>query len=199
MSKLNFKNQITKTTTLLIAALSLMNTACTKEQVDELTHGTVSGTVTGLSGTLVLEDNNGDQVTMTGDGDFTFPSEVSITEHYHIAVAQQPDHQTCSVQNASGSVAMSEVHEVVVYCSHESYFVGVTVTGLTGTLQILNNGTDVTTINADGSYAFPTYLAEGTTYNVTVVTQPSGQTCVVTNGSGTISDDVTDIVISCGP
>ena len=199
MSKLNLNKKAAKTVTLLFAALSLMNTACTKEQVDELTHKTVSGTVTGLNGTLVLEDNNGDQVTMTDDGEFTFPSEVSITDHYYVSVAQQPASQTCAVQHASGSVAMSEVHEIAVVCSNELYFVGVTVTGLSGTLQILNNGTDVTTINADGAYTFPTLLVKGTAYNVTVVSQPSGQTCVVTNGTGTLADDVTDIVISCGP
>ena len=41
-------------------------------------------------------------------------------------------------------------------------------------------------------------MAGGAAYSVSVVTQPSGQTCAVTNGSGTVgSADVTDVTVSC--
>jgi hypothetical protein len=48
------------------------------------------------------------------------------------------------------------------------------------------------------SFTFPTPLAAGTNYNVTVKTQPSGKICSVSNGEGVIGNsDVTSVVVSC--
>ena len=50
------------------------------------------------------------------------------------------------------------------------------------------------------SSAFPSPIASGAPYNVTVLTQPSGpsQSCTVANGSGTIgSADVTNVAVTC--
>jgi hypothetical protein len=78
------------------------------------------------------------------------------------------------------------------------YTVGGNITGLIGTVTLLNNGTDSTPISMDGSFTFSTPIAEGSPYNVTVGTQPSGQTCAVTNGSGTMgSSNVTSVSVSC--
>ena len=68
---------------------------------------------------------------------------------------------------------------------------------------ILVNGTDSVIVAAGSTYgayyfAFPTQLSNGTTYNVTVLAQPSGQTCSVLNGSGTKGNlSVTNVVVSC--
>jgi len=47
-----------------------------------------------------------------------------------------------------------------------------------------NNGGNNTTVSANGSFSFATSIASGSTYAVTVLTQPTGQTCSITNGSG---------------
>jgi PKD repeat protein len=80
-----------------------------------------------------------------------------------------------------------------------TYTVGGTVSGLTGgTLVLQNNGGDNLSITADGSFTFATPLAEGSNYDVTVLTQPADQKCSVSNGSGTISGaSVTDVVVTC--
>jgi len=53
-------------------------------------------------------------------------------------------------------------------------------------------------ITGNGPFAFSQLLISGDTYNVTVVTQPTGQTCTVTNGSGTIAAaNVTNVAVSC--
>lgn len=80
-----------------------------------------------------------------------------------------------------------------------SYTVGGTVSGLTGTgLVLQNNGAEALPIAADGSFTFLTGLTETSSYSVTVSTQPMGQTCDVTNGSGVISEaDITDVVVTC--
>jgi hypothetical protein len=81
------------------------------------------------------------------------------------------------------------------------YTVGGTVSGLVGTgLVLQNNGGDNLNITANGPFTFATALANGSPYNVTVLTQPTGpaQTCTVTNGSGTISGaNVTNVQVTC--
>ena len=80
-----------------------------------------------------------------------------------------------------------------------TYTVGGSVSGLTGSgLVLRNNGTDNLAISASGSFTFATALAGGSSYSVTVYTQPSGQTCTVSNGSGTIgSSNVTNVSVTC--
>ena len=79
------------------------------------------------------------------------------------------------------------------------YTVGGSVSGLAGTgLSLQNNGVDTLAIDANGSFTFVTELVDTATYVVTVSTQPTGQTCSVTNGSGTIAAaDVTNVAVTC--
>jgi hypothetical protein len=81
------------------------------------------------------------------------------------------------------------------------YTVGGTVTGLaTGnSVVLLNNGGDPTTVTTNTTFRFATALAPFTQYAVTVGTQPAGQTCTVTDGSGTNSGttDVTNVSVTC--
>ena len=83
----------------------------------------------------------------------------------------------------------------------ETFSVGGTVTGLTGTgLVLQNNGSDNLSVASDGSFTFASLLKQNETYSVTVFTQPTStvQTCTVTNGSGAItSSNISDIVVSC--
>ncbi len=61
-----------------------------------------------------------------------------------------------------------------------------------------NNAGDDLTITADGTFTFSTAIADGSTYNVTVKTQPEGQDCAVVNGSGTISKaNATSVSVNC--
>ena len=79
-----------------------------------------------------------------------------------------------------------------------SYTVGGTVSGLTGTVVLQNNGSDNLSVSADGLFTFGTALNNGATYTVTVLTQPTGQTCSVGNGAGAVSGaNVTNITIIC--
>ena len=62
----------------------------------------------------------------------------------------------------------------------------------------LNAGAQSLPVAADGAFTFPTGLANGASYAVTVGTQPTGQTCSVASGSGTISGaNVTNVAVSC--
>lgn len=77
-----------------------------------------------------------------------------------------------------------------------TYSLGGAVTGLTGSVTIANGGRQVTR-TANGALAFAGKLNEGGHYQVSVATQPFGQTCTVSNGSGTASDDLTNVAIVC--
>ena len=79
-----------------------------------------------------------------------------------------------------------------------TYTVGGTVSGLSGTVGLLNNGGDGLSVSSDGGFTFATALGDGDGYAVTVGTQPAGQTCEVTNGTGTIAGaDVTNVTVTC--
>jgi alpha-tubulin suppressor-like RCC1 family protein len=79
--------------------------------------------------------------------------------------------------------------------------VGGTLAGLaTGASVVLqNNGGSNVTVSANGSFTFATAITTGGAYAVTVLTQPStpAQTCSVTNGSGTVSANVTNVAVNC--
>jgi hypothetical protein len=79
-----------------------------------------------------------------------------------------------------------------------SYWVGGTVSGLTGTLVVQNNSTDDLTITSNGTFRFETALASGSTYTITVKTNPIGQRCTITNSSGSSNGtDVSNVAINC--
>ena len=103
---------------------------------------------------------------------------------------------------SSGTIATANVTNVAVTCVDvvvPTYSVGGNVSGLTGTgLVLQNNGVDTLAVAADGTFVFVTELEIGVAYAVTVSTQPTGQTCSVTNGTGTIADAaVIDIDVNC--
>jgi hypothetical protein len=163
------------------------------------TNYSIGGMVSGLSGSLVLQDNGGDNLTITANGSFTFATKLAPGSNYSVTVLTQPSGETCSVTGGSGT-ANANVTSVSVVCSATTYTIGGTVSGLSGTgLVLQDNGSDNLTIAANGSFTFATQLAAGSTYAVTVLTQPSNptQTCTVSNGTGTVDAAVTNVSVTC--
>jgi 6-phosphogluconolactonase (cycloisomerase 2 family) len=79
-----------------------------------------------------------------------------------------------------------------------TYTVGGTVTGLTGSVTLANNGGDARAVTAAGAFTFVTPLATGSAYAVTVTSQPANQTCIVASGSGAMaSANITGVTVSC--
>lgn len=67
---------------------------------------TIGGTVSGLSGTgLVLQDNGGNNLAVSANGGFTFATAIPGGSTYTVSVLTQPSSpvQTCVVTNASGT------------------------------------------------------------------------------------------------
>jgi len=165
---------------------------------------TIGGTISGLTGTgLVLQDNATDNLTIAaGATSFTFSTQIPSGGTYAVTVFTQPTNpiQTCTVANGTGT-ATGNVTNVAVTCSATTYTIGGTISGLTGTgLVLQDNGTSNLTIAAGAtSFTFSTQIPSGSTYNVTVLTQPTNptETCTVTNGSGTATGNVTNVAVAC--
>ena len=80
------------------------------------------------------------------------------------------------------------------------YSISGTISNLTESgLVLQNNGADNLTVNSGAtSFQFATQVAYGGSYNVTVAQQPTGLTCMVSNGSGVnVIADVENISITC--
>lgn len=160
-------------------------------------------TVTGLLGTAVLQNNGGDDLTLTTDGTFPFASELEQGDAYAVSVLAQPSSpsQTCTLTNPTGTIADADVADITLTCSTRSFAVHGTVSGLEGSgLVLQNNGVDDQNIDGDGAFSFTTAVASGQPYLVTVSVEPSDptQVCTVTHGSGTMGGaDVADVTVVC--
>ncbi len=83
--------------------------------------------------------------------------------------------------------------------------IGGTVTGLASgnSVGLTNNSTDTLTYTFSSSsdtFTFDKSIAAGSSYDVTVTTQPTGQVCTVTDGTGTVSSsgtNVTSVLVTC--
>jgi hypothetical protein len=168
----------------------------------------VGGTISGLTGSgLVLQDNGDDNLLVSaGATYFTFATDVPNFDTYAVTVLTQPSNpaQNCAVTGGSGteSANIANVTTVQVTCTTIPIStIGGTISGLTGSgLVLQDNGDDNLLVNASAtSFTFATAIASGSTYNVTVLTQPSSpaELCGVTNGSGTVSAKVTNVVVTC--
>ena len=83
-----------------------------------------------------------------------------------------------------------------------SFTIGGTVNSLwyalSETLVLQNNSADTLNLTSNGAFTFDTALADGSAYAISVLTQPGGQTCTVSNGSGIVSSsNVTSVSVSC--
>lgn len=162
---------------------------------------TIGGTVVGLLGTgMVLEDNGGDDLPITANGAFTFKT--AVTGVYAVTILTQPSNptQNCTVTNGSGS-ATANVTNVQINCG-QGLTIGGSITGLIGSgLALQNNGGDTFQVSGTGNltFTFSATVTPGTTYAVTVSTMPTNPTqmCFVSNGTGTVSGNVTNIQVTC--
>jgi hypothetical protein len=81
---------------------------------------TIGGTVAGLAGQgLVLRNGNGDELSVSASGSFTFPAALGSGASYAVTVATQPSApaQTCVVLDGAGVVTGANIENVTVVCA----------------------------------------------------------------------------------
>ena len=160
-----FQNYLWKLAACSIISI-LLFVGCAAEDEDSSSSSTsfsIGGTVTGLSGVLIIQNNSGDDtvVEKTGSGDvsFTFKTRISSGSAYSVSVKLQPNTQTCTVSNASGTTSQN-ISNITIACTNSSYNVSGTVSGLTGSVVLQNNGAeDLTVFN--GSFSFTNKINKG--------------------------------------
>lgn len=76
----------------------------------------VGGNVSGLVGTVVLQNNAGDDLSASANGSFTFATEVAIGASYAVTVKTHPVNQICTVAAGTGSITNAAVSNVAVTC-----------------------------------------------------------------------------------
>jgi len=161
---------------------------------------TLGGSISGLTASgLVLADGTSTVAVPSGATSFTFGGVVTSGAPYAISVQGQPSGLTCSVANGTGTMPAADVTNVAVTCSAQSYTVGGTINGLTANGLVLANGSDTLNVASGAtSFTMPRPVASGGGYVVTVQSQPSGENCTVTNGSGNVTtSNVTNVAVSC--
>ena len=158
--------------------------------------GTVSGLGSGKS--LVLQNNGGDATTVSANGGFFFPTDVPSGTGYSVTVSTQPANQQCSVTNGSGVVNGVTVSNIGISCIN-TFSIGGVLSGLASGKSVIlrNNGSDTLILSSNGNFIFATQLTAGASYSIGIVIQPTGQTCLVANGSGTATTNVTNVNVSC--
>ena len=182
------------------AAAVLLATACGGGGSGDATlSGELSGLAPGLS--VALQVNAANDITLTSNRAFSFPSTVPSNRGYKVSVLTQPVGQACSIANGNGFVDStgSNVSGIAVACV-SGFTISGTVSGLAAGVGVTlsNNGAALTPVSVNGAYGFPGTLAPGSAYAVTVATQPAGQTCSVANATGTIgTGTVLGVDVSC--
>lgn len=163
----------------------------------------LTATVSGLGAGKQLQlSNSSEFLTATGNGSIQFQNELTTGSQYSIAIASQPVGQTCTLTNGSGVVSKNNITDISVSCVTNpvaTYTVAFTVTGLgAGKSVILNDGSTNKTVTSNTNYIFGSTYLSGDSYSVNITAQPIGQTCSLSNGSGTVStNNITNLVVTC--
>ncbi len=176
--------------------------------------GTIKGLAKGAKLTLEDQPKGGkvDLLTETGTGGtfpFAFGTKLASGTSYTVAVKTQPHGQMCTVAHPTGKVASANVTNIAVTCANV-YSIGGTIKGLAKKAKLVledhpkGGAVDLLPETGTGgniSFTFSTQLVSGTVFDVTVKTQPNGQTCSVTappKGTGTVgTKNVTTVSVTC--
>ena len=161
---------------------------------------TVGGSVTGLSATgLVLANGSDTQTVAAGATGFTLPTALAQGAVYTVTVQTQPAGEHCSLTNSTGTIAGASVTNVAVACAAVAHSLGGTISGLPSAGLVLANGSDTVSPAAGAlAFSFATPVAEGGAYAVSVQTQPTGASCSVGSGTGTMgTSDIGSVQVTC--
>lgn len=146
----------------------------------QFTGHSIGGAVSGLlAGTSVTLTNNQESVTVSADGNFTFPTKLSSGQSYDVSFVTNGAGLSCTITNAQGVVQSSNITNVSITCGLGANFyeVGVNVSGLSGTISVQYNGAETLNIATTGLTKFTTLTSTGSNYTVTITSQPAATIC----------------------
>ncbi len=163
--------------------------------------------VVGLDRTgLVLLNNGGDELVVTGAGISSFKTLLAPDAPFNVTIKTAPAGVNCDIANNTGKINYYSYQQTVVTCTPVPQVLGGKVVNLKANGLVLANGPLTVSVQASGNpdvvtqdWAFTTKINNGAAYGVTVLSQPTGQTCSVANGTGTIplGQDVSNVIVTC--
>lgn len=160
----------------------------------------VTGTVAGLTTNgLVLLDNGADATPISANAtQYAMPTTIAYGATYAITVQDQPAGLTCSAAGGAGTMGVGGA-TVAITCVPNTYPVSGTITGLISSgLVLLDNGSDATPIGVNAAqFIMPTPIAYGSPYSITIQSQPTGVTCSISGGAGTMGLGGATVPVSC--
>lgn len=171
----------------------------------------VGGSITGLTGSgLIIQNNGADNITIPGNGSFTFSTQLEANTAYSVTVLTNPSspNQLCNVSNGSGTITTTNITNISIACatlvlsyagSPYSYTQNIAITTnaptVTGTITSCSASPslpaglsiDNTTCTISGT---PTTIQASASYIITAVTS---------NGNLTASINITISAIPVAP
>ena len=168
--------------------------SCTTNQYN--VGGTISGMTSGDTVTLLM---NGGSNLVVSAASPSFSWALTDGATYAVTVMTHAPGKTCSVSSGTGTVAGAAVTNVSVSCAFNTYTVGGSVSGLCAgqSITVQNNGGSSTMVTGSTTFVFPAQN-DLSTYAVTVSSTPSGVSCNVTSGTGSLAGaNVTGVAVAC--
>ena len=155
----------------------------------------VQANVSGLVGALELRDaGSAQQLKITGNGSFSFATQLPAGTAYDVSVVQQPPEQQCTAKGGAGTVHDAVVIEVT--CETRRYPITVTVPALEGTVVLTSSLGESITVTAPGSYTFRNQVPRGQNYEVTAQAA-AGSACSVSGGTGVAGGQTIAVEVRC--
>ncbi|AUH71510.1 Ig-like domain-containing protein [Legionella sainthelensi] len=185
-------NNVSGTANLIVTNATLMSLAITP-----VNPRIVAGTAQQFIATGTYSDSN--------QYDLTSAVTWSSSNDAVASVSNQPGQKGLATSyTTTGTTAITATLNALSDSTNLNVEAGFTLSGSVSNLTIgsgysvtlQNNGGDNLLLDANGSFTFPEKYLSGTSYNVTVLIQPTGQQCSVTNATGTFPQ-VTDVEVVC--
>jgi DNA-binding beta-propeller fold protein YncE len=153
---------------LLLAAFSLALVSCGGGSSTPTY--TIGGTVSGLtSGSLVLKNNNGDDLTINANStSFTFATAQASGAAYAVTAGTRPSRLACDITNNTGTIAGVNVTGVTITCISPVY--------------VVNSGSDTVSM-----YAVNTTTGTLTTLEMPTVASGTIPIAIAVNPAGTFA------------
>ncbi|MDR7379894.1 DNA-binding beta-propeller fold protein YncE [Rhodoferax ferrireducens] len=148
--------------------------------------------------------NGSTTATVAADGSsFSFAPLVTGS-NYNVAIQSAPSGMACSVTGGSGTLSAS-VTSVVVTCSTQTYTLGGSIAPASGTTSsvsglVLANGSDTFSVpTGAATFTMPTAVPYGSSYQISVQTQPTGMGCTVSPSTAQTmpAGNLTNVVVTC--
>ena len=151
------------------------------------------------SGTAI--DNDGTIASYSWSFAGGSPTSANVEDPGLVIYAESGIYLTTFSATDNAGVACESASINVTVLEPETFTVGGSVNGLTGTgLVLQNNGEDDLPVVANGVFVFPTAIYDGSGYDIAVLAKPDGseEMCSIANGNGTVSgSNVSDVSVTC--